>query len=393
MNTSETSAPDMRFRAMRRVTLTGSLVNLAVSSAQIAGGLLTHSQALVADGLHTLSDLASDAVVLYAAKHGSQDADEEHPYGHRRIETLGSVIVGLVLMTVAGVIAFEAFRHLIQPEHVQGPAPVALAFATLAIVAKESLYHYTMHVAKKVKSNLLKANAWHHRSDVFSSLIVFAGISGSLLGFIHLDAIAAIAVSVMILRIGWQLATNGVRELIDTGLDPKEVEAIRQSILTIDGVKSLHTLRTRRMGGEALADVHIQVDPRISVSEGHHIGEAVRNHLITHFEEISDVTIHVDPEDDEREPRCAHLPLRKTLLAALRTQWKDIPAANALENVSLHYLNGQAHLDLFMPLHELSNVPDDVMNIADQLITASKRVPEIGDVTIYFRYDSTKMEL
>jgi cation diffusion facilitator family transporter len=300
MDTNDVTKQESRFSVLRRVTLIGSLVNITVASAQIAGGILAHSQALVADGLHTLSDLASDAVVLFAAKHGSQDADEAHPYGHRRIETLGSVVVGLALMAVAVGIAIEAFRHLLQPGQITGPAPVALAFAALAIVAKESLYHYTMHVAKRVKSNLLKANAWHHRSDVFSSLVVFAGIGGALLGFVHLDAIAAIAVSVMILRIGWKLATSGVSELIDTGLEPEELDAIRDSILKIDGVKNLHTLRTRRMGGEALADVHIQVNPRVSVSEGHHIGEAVRDHLIKHFEQIADVTVHVDPEDDSR---------------------------------------------------------------------------------------------
>lgn len=389
METIDTSTPDARYGAMRRVTLIGSLVNLVVSTAQIAGGIMAHSQALVADGLHTLSDLASDVVVLLAAKHGSQDADDEHPYGHRRIETLGSVIVGLALMAVATGIAIDAFSHLLQPEHGPGPKPIALAFAALAILAKESLYHYTMHVAKQVKSTLLKANAWHHRSDVLSSLIVFAGIGGTLLGFDHLDAIAAIAVSAMILRIGWQLATSGVRELIDTGLDADEVQAIRGSILALDGVKNLHTLRTRRMGGEALADVHIQVNPRISVSEGHHIGEAVRNHLIEHYEHVSDVTVHVDPEDDEREASCAQLPLRQTLLAALRAQWKDIPAAGELENVHLHYLNGRAHLDLFMPLRGPVETAEMARLVAEQLVTASKALPEIGEVKVYFRCERT----
>lgn len=388
MEITDVSSADARFSAMRRVTLVGSLVNLTVSCAQIAGGLLTHSQALTADGLHTLSDLASDIVVLLAAKHGSQDADDEHPYGHRRIETLGSVIVGIALMAVAAGIAIQAFGHLLQPVHGPGPEPIALAFAALAIIAKESLYHYTIAVANRVKSNLLRANAWHHRSDVMSSLIVFAGIGGTLLGFEHLDAIAAIIVAVMILRIGWQLSSGGVSELIDTGLDSEETEAIRKAILTHDGVKNLHMLRTRSMGGEALADVHILVNPRISVSEGHQIGEAVRSYLIGHFENVSDVTVHVDPEDDEQEASCAHLPLRQTLLAALRAQWKDIPDAERLENVHLHYLNGRVHLELFMPLRTPSAAAND---LSEQLVAASKRLPEIGEVTVYFRCESTAM--
>jgi len=387
-----TDTPDQknRFGALRRVTLTGSLVNLGVSMTQIAGGFIFHSQALTADGFHTLSDLVSDGVVLLAAKHGSQDADEDHPYGHRRIETLGSVVVGLALMGVSIAIAIEGFDRLLQPNHHLGPAPVALAFAALAIIAKESLYHYTMHVAKQVKSNLLKANAWHHRSDVFSSLVVFAGIGGALLGFKHLDAIAAIVVSTMIFRIGWKLSASGVQELIDTGLETEEVQAIRHSILEFNGVKNLHTLRTRRMGGEALADVHIQVNPTISVSEGHHIGEAVRYHLIKQFENLSDVTVHIDPEDDELEPSCAHLPLRNTLLERLNTQWSDIRAVKELEDIHLHYLNGRIHLDLFMPFRREDETAEEAAQIADKLVQACKGLPEIGEVKVYFRCDRTK---
>lgn len=390
MAPTDTPAQKSRFGALRRVTLTGSVVNLGVSIAQIAGGFIFHSQALAADGFHTLSDLVSDAVVLLAAKHGSQDADEDHPYGHRRIETLGSVVVGLALMGVSIAIAIEGFDRLLHPGHHPGPVPIALAFAALAIIAKESLYHYTMHVAKQVKSNLLKANAWHHRSDVFSSLVVFAGIGGALLGFKHLDAIAAIVVSTMIFRIGWKLSASGIQELIDTGLETEEVQAIRQSILEFDGVKNLHTLRTRRMGGEALADVHIQVDPTISVSEGHHIGEAVRFYLITQFENISDVTVHIDPEDDELEPSCVHLPLRKALLAKLKIQWSDIKAARELEDIHLHYLNGQVHLDLFLPFRRGDETAEEASQVADKLVLACKSLPEIGEVKVYFRCDRTK---
>lgn len=384
MSNSDVSNADARFAAMRRVTLIGALVNIVVSSAQIAGGIFAHSQALIADGLHTLSDLISDAVVLFAAKHGSQDADEEHPYGHRRIETLGSVFVGLGLVGVAVAIAFNAGERLFNPGRLLNPEPLALAFAALAIVSKEALYHYTVHVAKRVRSSLLRANAWHHRSDVFSSLVVFAGIGGTLLGLHYLDAIAAIVVAVMIARIGWQLASSGVRELIDTALDPEAVEAIRHTILNTDGVSGLHMLRTRRMGGEALADVHILVNSRISVSEGHRISEAVEQRLIDEFEEMTDVTVHIDPEDDEREAACAALPLRGELLARLRAQWKDIPAAARLENVGLHYLDGHVHLDLFVPLHQVSEM-ETAKDVTRQLVEASKRLPEVGEVTVYFR--------
>jgi cation diffusion facilitator family transporter len=384
MSDSDLSAADVRFAAMRRVTLVGALVNVVVSAAQIAGGVFAHSQALIADGLHTLSDLISDAVVLFAAKHGSQDADEEHPYGHRRIETLGSVFVGLALVGVAVAIGFNAGERLFHPGRLLDPEPLALAFAALAIVSKEALYHYTVHVAKRVRSSLLRANAWHHRSDVFSSLVVFAGIGGTLLGLPYLDAIAAIVVAVMIARIGWQLASSGVRELIDTGLEPEEIEAIRRTILDTDGVSGLHMLRTRRMGGEALADVHILVNSRISVSEGHRISEAVEHRLIKEFEEMSDVTVHIDPEDDEREAACARLPLRGELMSRLRAQWGQIPAASLLENVGLHYLDGHVHLELFLSLREMSGT-EEAKQIARELTEASKTLPEVGEVMVYFR--------
>ena len=376
-----------RYAAMRRVTLVGAAVNVLVSTAQIAGGLLAHSQALVADGLHTLSDLLSDAVVLFAAKHGSQDADEDHPYGHRRIETLGAVFVGLALIGVSAGIGLRAAERLLHPAAQLAPEPLALAFALLAILAKESLYHYTVHVARRVRSSLLRANAWHHRSDVFSSLIVFAGIGGSLLGYHALDAVAALLVALMIARIGAQLAGNGVRELIDTALEPERVAAIRRVILETDGVRGLHRLRTRRMGGEALADVHILVDPRISVSEGHRISETVEQRLLQTFEDMKDVVVHIDPEDDEREAASAALPSRTVLLERLREQWKDVPLAQRVERVGLHYLDGRIHLELCLPLRSAPEI-DAARHIASQLREASRRLPEVGEVTVYFRCDA-----
>lgn len=384
MSATELSAADARFAAMRRVTLTGALVNVVVSTAQITGGIFAQSQALLADGLHTLSDLISDAVVLFAAKHGSQDADDEHPYGHRRIETLGSVFVGVALIGVAAAIGFSAGERLFNPSRLLTPAPLALAIAAVAILSKEGLYHYTMHVAKRARSSLLRANAWHQRSDVFSSLVVFVGIGGTLLGLHYLDAIAAIVVAVMIARIGWQLAVSGARELIDTALDPEEVEAIRRTILATDGVSGLHMLRTRRMGGEALADVHILVNSRVSVSEGHHISEAVERRLIEEFEEMSDVTVHIDPEDDEREAACAGLPLRSELMRRLRAKWQGIEPAQRMENVALHYLDGHVHLELFLTLNEPSDA-DEARRIGRELREASKALPEVGEVTVYFR--------
>lgn len=375
---------DTRYRAMRRVTLTGAAVNLCLSLAQVLGGLYTHSQAVVADGLHTLSDLASDVVVLFAAKHAAQDADEEHPYGHGRIETVATVVVGLALIGVAAGLCLDAAGRLFHPERLLTPEPLAIAFALLAVIAKEGLYQYTVRVARRLRSGLLRANAWHHRSDVVSSLVVVAGVAGTLAGLPYLDAIAAIAVAVMIAKMGAEPAWEAVRELIDTALEQEKVEAIRAAILSVDGVKNLHLLRTRRSGGEALADVHIQVNPRISVSEGHQIGEAVRARLMRDFEEVADVTVHIDPENDEQGPTCLELPLRSEMIERLRRQWAGIEAARSLENVSLHYLNGRVHLELYLPL---SAVPEEASaaEVSRDLVRAAKGLPEVGEVVVHFR--------
>ncbi|MGD8498504.1 MAG: cation diffusion facilitator family transporter [Chromatiales bacterium] len=382
--TREPPRGDARYKSIRRVTVVGSLTNLLLSAAQLSGGFLTQSQALIADGLHTLSDLASDAVVLFAAKHASQEADEDHPYGHGRIETLATVVIGLALASVAVGLMVDAGQRLFEPERLLSPQPLAIAFALLAVFSKEGLYHYTMHVARRLRSSMLKANAWHHRSDVVSSLVVVVGIGGTLAGLPYLDAIAAIGVGLMIARMGLELIWHSVRELIDTALESEKVDAIRDTILAIDGVKSMHMLRTRRMGGEALADVHIQVNPRISVSEGHQIAETVRARLIKAFDEVSDVTVHIDPEDDETAPTCTHLPLRGDLIARLREQWADIEAAEHLENVALHYLQGRVHLELSLPLSAL-NDPDEVAETTAALTEASKRLPEVGEVVVHYR--------
>jgi cation diffusion facilitator family transporter len=382
--TSELIPGKPRERTMRRVTLTAALTNFSLSLAQIVGGLFTQSQALIADGMHTLSDLMSDGVVLLAGRQANVEPDVEHPYGHARIETLATVVVGLVLVGAGIGIAMDAGQRLMEPERLLSPEPLALAFAVLAIVLKEALYRFTMRVARRIRSNLLKANAWHHRSDVVSSLVVLVGIGGTLIGFHYLDAVAAVLVAVLIAHMGAKLIWDSARELIDTGLDEEEVERIRETILGVEGVKGLHMLRTRRMAGSALADVHILVPPRVSISEGHQISERVRMVVTDAFEDVVDVTVHIDPEDDEHRPPPMDLPDRTTVLAALHREWAEIPEARQLENVVLHYLGGRVHLELYLP-RTTADDPERASRLVHRLQQASKRVPEVGEVVVFFR--------
>ncbi len=383
-DTSELLPGKSRERTMRRVTLTAAFINLMLSAAQIVGGVFTQSQALIADGMHTLSDLMSDGVVLLTGRQANVAPDSEHPYGHARIETLATVVVGLLLLGVGIGIGVDAGQRLFEPERLLSPEPLALAFAVLAIVFKEGLYQYTIRVARRIRSNLLKANAWHHRSDVVSSIVVLVGVGGTLAGLPYLDAVAAVLVAALIAHMGGKLSWDSARELIDTGLSEERVEHIRQTILAVEGVKNLHMLRTRRMAGTALADVHIQVPSRVSISEGHQISERVRLAVTDAFEEVTDVTVHIDPEDDEHNPPALDLPTRTHLLSRLQGQWAEISETRQLENVVLHYLGGQVHLELYLPQSVAPDV-EAASNLSARLREASKQLAEVGEVVVYFR--------
>ncbi|MCK5640330.1 MAG: cation transporter, partial [Gammaproteobacteria bacterium] len=338
------------YRATVKVTLIGAVLDLVLGVAKIVVGVISHSQALIADGVHSLSDLGTDIVVLYAAKHSHREADEDHPYGHGRIETVATVILGTALIAVAIGIGYDSVQRLFHPDELLQPGMLALIVAGVSVVSKEAIYHYTMRVAKRLRSNMLKANAWHSRSDAISSVVVMIGVGGTMAGLPYLDAIAAVLVSLMIIKIGWELAWHSVQELVDTGLDADRVEASREVIQTVDGVHELHMLRTRRMGADALVDVHIIVDPKISVSEGHYISETVRSQLIKQVEEVQDVLVHIDPEDDEKMAPSMGLPSRSEIKAALEACWKELPEAEQIQRITLHYLDGKIWVEVVLPL-------------------------------------------
>lgn len=379
------STDPARLRASLRVTRVSMLVNVLLSLAQIVIGVVGHSQALVADGFHTLADLTSDITVLYVLRHSSRGADDNHPYGHARIETAATVMLGALLVFVALGIGLRAALRLASDAPWMAPAPLTLWIAGATIVCKEALYQYTNRTATRFGSELLRASAWHHRSDAISSVIVFAGIGGSLLGFLHADAIAAAGVSIFIARIGVQLAWTGVKELIDTGLDPGEVARIEQAIRSVDGVKALHMLRTRSTGGRALVDVHIIVDDRISVSEGHYIAEAARRRLLDEVSIVADVMVHIDTEDDMVAASCDRLPSRTEIRARLDRYLAGVVCADQIERVLLHYGDGKLIVDLFLPVR-CSRNNNEADALADAIRTAvrSANDPDISEVNVQF---------
>ena len=288
------SAIAIRTAAASRSTWVSVAVNIFLSISQITAGILTKSQGLVADGIHSLSDLIADFVVLFANHHGNKDADEDHPYGHQRFETAASMVIGVLLLAVGLGMLWVAFRKLEDPDSVQKVHITALWVALAALAAKEMLFRYMLAIAKRVKSSMLVANAWHARSDAASSLVVSIGIIGNLAGYTIFDPIAALIVGFMVSKMGWGFSWDAMHDLMDRAADDSEVAAIRQTIIDTAGVLGVHDLRTRKMGDLIVVDAHIEVDATITVEAGHHIAVVARERVLQRHRVLNLMT-HIDP--------------------------------------------------------------------------------------------------
>ena len=286
--------PAQRAAAGSRSTWVSVSVNVFLTVTQVTVGILSKSQGLVADGIHSLSDLVADFVVLFAGHHAKKDADEDHPYGHQRFETAASLVLGGLLLAVGIGMLWSAFRKLESPEAVAQVHVVALWVACGALLAKELLFRYMLSIAKRVKSSMLVANAWHARSDAASSFVVSLGIIGNLAGYPILDPIAALIVGFMVSRMGWSFGWDALHDLMDRSVDEQEVAAIRQTLGETPGVQSVHDVRTRKMGDMIVVDAHIEVDASISVEAGHDIAVEARQRVLQRHRVLNLMT-HVDP--------------------------------------------------------------------------------------------------
>ena len=283
-----------RAAVAKRSTWVSVVVNVILATTQILVGTLAKSQGLIADGIHSLSDLVSDFVVLFASHHSQKDADLDHPYGHQRFETAASLGLGLILLGVGAGMAWAALGKLESPGTIATVHASALWVALGAIAAKELLFRYMLRVAKAVKSSMLVANAWHARSDAASSLVVSIGLIGNLLGYPLLDPIAALVVGFMVGKMGWSFAWDALHDLMDRAVDEEEVHAIRQTLLATPGVAGVHDIRTRKMGDMIVVDVHIEVEATLSVEQGHNIAVAARQSVMQRHRVLNLMT-HVDP--------------------------------------------------------------------------------------------------
>ncbi len=358
-----------RFENTQRATFVSVVTNTILTLLQIAIGVLAHSQALIAHGIHSFSDLLSDFLVLFAAKKSAAAPDFNHPYGHARFETLATLTLGISLFVIGGVVLWQSFSPLIfesaPPAAITWEAPL-VAFLTL--VFKEALYHYLKHVALKLHSSLLMANALHTRADSASAAVVLAGIVGAYLGWTILDFIAATLMGWMIGYAGGKLIFESLAELADTGLSEDRVLKIKESLQNAEGVCGIHQLKTRKMAQNVLVEAHVEVDSHLNVTEAHRIAENARLAILKSEEDVVDVLIHIDPQDGTPDPdeSWKNLPTRRQIENALLNLLTKYPETKII----LQYQNAQLFLIFLLPkaIENIAEMETEIKNALQEFL-------------------------
>lgn len=280
---------------MRRITNVGIVTNIALSVLKVVVGLVGHSMALVADGIHSISDTVTDATVLIGIHFSSKQADPKHPYGHGRIETFASIGIALVLIGVGLGMVYRAGLYITEL-HATEPGTIALVVAGISIVTKEWLYRVTKKVAVATHSSAIYANAWHHRSDALSSVAVVIGLVSQMLGFTYGDDVAAMAVGLMIALVGGRVIVDCINELSEGAVDQATIENIAGIINSDSRIRDWHKLRTRLVGREVFLDLHILVDPDLNVAAAHEIAESLEREMHEQISQPVNIIIHVEPD-------------------------------------------------------------------------------------------------
>lgn len=351
-----------------RITLIGMALDLSLGLGKIVGGVMSASFALVADGVHSLTDAVTDIFVLIIARTAYAAPDRGHPYGHGRFEAVGTIVMGVVFFITAAVLLYDASQRLAAVDQLAVPGLSGALIAAISIASKEWIYRFTLATAQRLNSSLLRANAWHSRSDALSSIAVLIGILGAQLGAVWLDTLAAVIVSLLIAKIGWDLCSESLRELVDSALPDKRRDEFEECLKATPGVKDLTDLRSRLSGGKAIVEVHLVVDPRISVSEGHQIGAAASKRLREYFTDVGEVIPHIDPQgnpDHDHPLDGTAVPSRNEVEAAITTRWQAMTDSESGLKFDLHYLEHGIEIDLIA-----RNVADaaTACALADQLM-------------------------
>ena len=339
----------------RRVSIISGAVNLLLAIGKIIIGYAGYSQALITDGIHSLSDVISDGLVVFAAKASIQAPDEEHPYGHHRIETIAVIVIALVLLVVGISFLYPAITQLIHGTRFTQPSKIVLIMAVISALTNELLFHFCLRQGQKIQSSLLISNAWHNRSDALISLIVIASMIGGYIGWPFLDAVGAAIISSIIIYVAMKMLWKSGNELIDAATDPETIQTIQENIEQTPGVIAVHNLRTRHHGHRIFVDVHVQVAPLISVSEGHYIADTAEQRIRQAIPAIQDVAIHIDPEDDSVAPNVLHHANRQQIEQEVQQTLQDINASITIHQITLHYLEGELSAELLLHATTSSN--------------------------------------
>ncbi|MDI3325377.1 cation diffusion facilitator family transporter [Pontibacterium granulatum] len=365
-------------KAAERVTLVGAILDLVLGIAKIIVGLVSHSSALIVDGVHSLSDLVTDGLVVVVLRISHQEPDEDHPWGHGRFETVGTVVLGCVLIAVAGAMAFESAKLLFAETTPLMPEWPALVIAALSILGKEWIFHYTMRVGREIKSDLIIANAWHSRTDALSSVVVLIGVAGAMMGIWWLDALAALIVSVIVGKIGWEMTWDSIKELVDTALPEERVQAYRKVVMQVEGIVSVHSFKSRKMAGQSQLEMHIQVPPTLSASEGHYIGDTAVCRLQDAFQDIGHVIFHIDTYNDETDQVCKTLPLRGEIQQTINDALNNVaPQLPRPKRMTLHYNDG-VEIELFFAADTSADA-----SLSEQLKAAMDNPHWLDEISIW----------
>ena len=362
------------------VTLVSAGANFLMSVLKFLGGTLGNSTALVADAIHSMSDLLTDVIAVFSQQIGQIPKDDNHPYGHGRAETIGTTIIGLAIILAGLGIGYDVAQSILSGTQTQ-PEWIAAVAALVSILINEGLYHYSRKVGEKISSPSIIANAWHHRSDAVSSIAALIGITGAMFGYPIMDPLAGAVVSLMILKVGVQIAREGTRDLMDSSLDEAMIETIQETINETPGVIESHDLRTRRIGGEVSIDVHILVSSDILVSEGHHIAENVRRNVIKAVQNVNDFLVHVDAEEDshlERIYSTTREELEKLILPVIESMDTKIE----YKKMRVHFLKGKNNIELFIKTSECHGL-DETRHLFEELKRKIKEVDPVDEVEIF----------
>ena len=386
-------AADLTEKHALRVTWLGLFANLILAIAKGFIGTIAHSSALIADAGHSVSDLLSDSITLWAVHMSGVPKDKNHPYGHGKFETVGTFIVAIFLLLTGVGVAWHVLNKIDTPEV---PGTAALWMAGIAICFKEALFHVTRMVGRRSGSRVLLANAWHHRSDAISSVAALVGIGGAQWGIPLMDPIAGVLVAGLIIKTGIDIGYESIRELTDETVEEEVISELGHILAEIDGVDHFHEMRARRMGPKLLVDLHIEVDSMMSISAAHQVAERVRLRILDELPAVNEVLVHVDAEDDFVESKEGIEETKDIVLMRPQTEIEsdvkkiltEIPEIQGITHIYCHYLNQELTVQVNILLDEEMQIRD-AQKIASKARMKIEEIKDINAADLHLELDDT----